>query len=440
MTSRNKKAAIIGLGYVGLPLAVLAQEKGWQIYGVDIDQEKIKLINQKKSPLNDPELAKQLKAYPIKAGTDPAVVSEVAIIIIAVPTPVNKNHQPDLTPLIAAVDSILPHIKKGQTIVIESTINPGVMDEIIAPLFKKRKDLHTKANGSSSAKPTIYLAHCPERINPGDSKWTVRSIPRVLGAYTPAGFKKALRFYKDVIEAPIKEMASPTEAEAVKILENTFRDVNIAFINEMAKSFSVLEIDIINVIAGAATKPFAFMPHYPGSGVGGHCISVDPYYMIERAKQVGFDHKFLKLARQINEGMPAYTVNQLEVGLKNLKLSLSNASIALLGVSYKKDVADTRNSPALIIQKLLQDRGAKVATYDPYSKKHSTVKTLDEAVEKSDIVLLATNHTQFIRKLTPAYLKKHNIKLIVDGKNSLDHIKISRAGIPYYGIGRRTVK
>ena len=436
MTTRNnKKVAIIGLGYVGLPLAVLAQEKGWQIYGVDIDQEKVKLINKKISPLNDPQLAKQLKAYPIKAGTNPAVVREVEIIIIAVPTPVNKKHEPDLSPLISAVDSILPHIKKGQTIVIESTINPGVMDEIIAPLFMKRNDLHTKANGDSS-KPNIYLAHCPERINPGDPKWTVRNIPRVLGSYTPAGFKKALRFYEDVIEAPIKEMASPTEAEAVKILENTFRDVNIAFINEMAKSFSVLGIDIINVIAGAATKPFAFFPHYPSNGVGGHCISVDPYYMIERAKQVGFDHKFLKLARKINEGMPTYTIGQLELGLKELKLSLASTSIALLGVSYKKDVADTRNSPALVIQKLLQDRGAKVTTYDPYSKKHSTAKTLDEAAEKSDIILLATDHTQFINKITPAFLKKHNIKLVIDGKNCLDHIKISQAGIPYYGIGR----
>ncbi len=436
VSQNNKKVAIIGLGYVGLPLAVLAQEKGWQVHGVDIDIEKVKLIKEKKSPFSDPELAKQLKAYPIKAGTDPTVVQEVEIIIIAVPTPVNKKHQPDLTPLITAVDSILPYLKGGQTIIVESTINPGVMDEIVVPLFKKRNDLHINSNGESSAKPTVYLAHCPERINPGDSKWTVRNIPRVLGSYTPVGFKKALRFYEDVIEAPIKEMASPTEAEAVKILENTFRDVNIAFINEMAKSFSVLGIDIINVIAGAATKPFAFLPHYPGSGVGGHCISVDPYYMIERAKQVGFDHKFLKLARQINEGMPAYTVGQLELGLKDLNFSLDDVSIALLGVSYKKDVADTRNSPALVIQKLLHDSGAKVNTYDPYSRKHSTVKTLDEALKQSEIVLLTTDHTQFIEKLTPTYLKKHKIKLVVDGKNSLDHIKISKAGIPYYGIGR----
>jgi nucleotide sugar dehydrogenase len=439
VSQNNKTVAIVGLGYVGLPLAVLAQEKGWQVSGVDIDAEKVELINQKKSPFTDSNLAKQIKKHPIKAGTDPSVVSKVEIIIIAVPTPVNKKHEPDLTPLITAVDSILPHLKEGQTIVIESTINPGVMDEIVVPLFKKRNDLHVNMNDESSSNSTIYLAHCPERINPGDPKWTVRNIPRVLGSYTPTGFKKALRFYKDVIEAPIKEMASPTEAEAVKILENTFRDINIAFINEMAKSFSVLGIDIVNVIAGAATKPFAFFPHYPGSGVGGHCISVDPYYMIERAKQVGFDHKFLKLAREINEGMPVYTVNKLEAGLKKLNLSLEKTSIALLGVSYKKDVADTRNSPALVIQKLLQERGATVLTYDPYSPKHSTVETLDAALEQSDIILLGTDHTQFIEKLTPAYLKKHNTKLVVDGKNSLDHIKISKAGIPYYGIGRTAI-
>lgn len=435
-TLTPKSAAIIGLGYVGLPLAVLARQQGWQVIGLDIDQNKIDLINQGQVPFADQALQTGLNNYPISAATDPSQVASVEVIIIAVPTPVNTSNEPDLTPITSALQNILPHLSAGQTLIIESTINPGVMDEIIVPLLQTRSDLPLDAAVPDSDLPALFLAHCPERVNPGDDKWTVKNIPRVLGGYSRIGTQKARDFYADVIDAPIKIMGSATEAEAVKILENTFRDINIAYINEMARSFDALGIDIINVIAGAATKPFAFMPHYPGNGVGGHCISVDPYYMIARGKQVGFDHQFLKLARQINEDMPQYTVDILKQDLKKHHLDISGSSIAVLGLAYKKDVSDTRNSPALKTVELLKAAKANVVIFDPFLPDLSTVKSLNQALDQADAIILACDHTDLVNQLTPQTLKKAHLKIIIDAKNALDHKAIKKTDLTYSGIGR----
>lgn len=402
----NKTLAVVGLGYVGLPLALLAKEKGWAVVGLDIDKEKVASIKQ------------------IAASMDPAVVADADVIVIAVPTPVTKFNLPDLEPLISSLESILPHLKNGQLLVVESTINPGVMDEVVMPILARRPKLK------------IQVAHCPERINPADPKWSVRNIPRIVGAYTSAGLRAAKSFYESIIEAPIMAMGSIREAEAVKIMENTFRDVNIAFINEMARSFDALGIDIINAIEGAKTKPFAFMAHYPGNGVGGHCISVDPYYMIEKGRQVGFDHEFLKLARHINDGMPGYVVNRLEQGLQKIGHELAETPVALLGLAYKKNVADLRESPALEIVDLLKKAGAKVRVYDPFVVEKSNVKNLAEALKGAAAIMLATDHDELVKKLTPSVLKKAGIKLVVDGKNALDADGMAKAGIPYYGVGR----
>lgn len=420
---RMSTVAIVGLGYVGLPLAVLAREKGWNVLGYDINQKKNNAINRKESPVPDVVSDEELKKYSIEASPDPSIVTPADIIVIAVPTPVTEDKQPDLQPIISSFESILPHLKNGQTVILESTVNPGVMDEVVLPILKRRDDI------------TLHVAYCPERVNPGDTTWTVRNIPRVLGAYTKTAEKKALEFYESILEAPVKIMRSVTEAEAVKILENSFRDVNIAFINEMAQSFDKLGIDVMNVIAGASTKPFAFLPHYPGNGVGGHCISVDPYYMIERGASVGFDHKFLKLAREINNSMPAFTIKLLERGLKKLKLEKNVATVAILGISYKKDTADDRESPALEVQHLLREQGYKTVVFDPFFP-DSSVPSLEEALQQSNVVMLATNHSVFINSLTAPLLKKHGIKLVVDGKNALDMEGISKAGILYYGVGR----
>jgi UDP-N-acetyl-D-glucosamine dehydrogenase len=425
---------VVGLGYVGLPVALLAQEKGWQTTGLDVDPDKVEKINKKLLPIEDKALAGQLRQHPLAATTDPAVVAQADAVIVAVPTPVLESKEPDLSPLKSALTSIRSHLRVGQLLSIESTINPGVMDEVVVPLLGKREDLVLDADQPQGE--ALLLVHCPERINPGDKTWTIRNIPRVLGAYSPAGERSGQAFYESILEAPVQVMKSVTEAEAVKIFENTFRDVNIAFVNEMAKSFDKLGIDITHVIEGASTKPFAFLAHYPSSGVGGHCISVDPYYMIERARQVGFDHQFLKLARVINDSMPHYTVQLMEHGLNRLGLSAQDAAIALLGLAYKRDIDDTRESPALTIRSLLTKEGASPRVYDPHVPNQSTVASLDEAVAGAQVVIVATDHTEFVKQLTPQYLQQHQVKVVVDGKNALDASGIQQAGILYYGIGR----
>lgn len=431
--SNQRTLVVVGLGYVGLPLAVLAREKGWFVKGYDTDTEKVARINAAEAPFVDEALSTALRKYPIEASTDPAVVTDASVIVVAVPTPVTDNNLPDLSPLISALTAIRPYLAAGQVLSIESTINPGVMNEVVLPLLRERKGLLLDAD---STQPALYLCHCPERVNPGDPTWTVRNIPRVLGGYSSAGTQAAGAFYESVLEAPVKIMNSVTEAEAVKIMENTFRDVNIAFINEMAKSFAVLNIDIMNVIAGASTKPFAFLPHYPGNGVGGHCISVDPYYMIERARQAGFDHEFLKLARRINDSMPEYTVELLEKAMAVLPQADRQGPVALLGLAYKKDIGDLRESPALEIRQLLEDRGVTLRVYDPYVPERSTVDSLQVALTNASAVMLATNHTEFTQALTPEALKAAGVQVVIDGKNALDADGIAAQGISYVGIGR----
>jgi nucleotide sugar dehydrogenase len=426
--------AVVGLGYVGLPIALLAKEKGYDVVGYDKNQAKVDGVNAGTLVLSDERIAADLKKYPIQASTDPSIVASADVIINAVDTPVTEDKMPDLTPLISSTESILPHLKAGQLYIVESTINPGVMDEVVLPILRQRPDL--KLDGDGYTHDSLVVLHCPERVNPGDPKWSVRNIPRVIGGYSKEGVMKGKELYESILEATVTPMNTIMEAEACKILENTFRDINIAFINEMAKSFAKLNIDITNVIKGASTKPFAFMPHFPGNGVGGHCISVDPYYMIEKGRQAGFDHEFLKLARQINDSMPAYTVELLEQGWKQLN-SNEKPVIALLGLAYKKDIDDLRESPALEVLHLLKEKGYEVRVFDPFVVDKSTVASLDEALSGANAIMLAANHTQFVEALIPETMKAAGIKLVVDGKNSLDADGIAQQGISYYGVGKK---
>jgi nucleotide sugar dehydrogenase len=281
----------------------------------------------------------------------------------------------------------------------------------------------------------IYLAHCPERINPGDPKWSVHNINRVVGASSQRGLEIALEFYRSIIDAEIKPMGSLKEAEAVKIVENSFRDINIAFVNELAMSFHKLGINLENVIDGAATKPFAFMPHHPGCGVGGHCIPVDPYYLIEYANSYGFDHNFLRLARTINEGMPKYTVELLEEALNEAKKPLNGTKVALLGLSYKANVGDDRESPAYEIRHFLETADTDLKAFDPYITDGST-ESLAEAMDHAEAIVIATAHDEF-RKLDAKSLSSANIKIVIDGRNVLRAKKpeLEEAGIVYRGIG-----
>ncbi|OGY37202.1 MAG: hypothetical protein A3E36_01215 [Candidatus Andersenbacteria bacterium RIFCSPHIGHO2_12_FULL_45_11b] len=420
----KKTVAIVGLGYVGLPLALVARNKGWNVVGFDVDEKKIAKIMQGKAPFEDVYVEKELANAPLHASTKPSVIANADVVVVAVPTPVTSDHMPDLTPLTSSLESILPYLKNGQLLSIESTINPGVMAEVVLPVIQKRPELN------------IHIVHCPERVNPGDATWSVANIPRVIGGFTKDATRKGKEFYESILDAKVKEMDSVMEAEAVKILENTFRDINIAFVNEMAKSFDTLGIDIKNVIEGAATKPFAFMPHYPGNGVGGHCISVDPYYMIEKARQAGFDHEFLKLAREINNSMPAFAVSLIDRAKEKLSLQ-DPIEVALLGLSYKKDIDDIRESPALEMRKILENRSdISLRVFDPHVPRLSTVESLDAALQGTEVVILATNHSDLIDALTPGNLKKYGVACVIDGKNALDADGIAQEGILYLGIGR----
>ena len=422
----DKTISVIGLGYVGLPLALLAGRKGYKVIGIDNDIAKITKLKNKISPYFDLKIQEELVKSDITFTDDFKKVKESSISIICVPTPVHKNRMPDLRPVEGACKAIAPYLNPGHLVILESTVNPGVCESTVLPLLEK---ISKKKAGID-----FYVAHCPERINPGDPKWNVENIPRVIGSLEQIGLKKGSAFYESIINAPIKKMGSLKEAEAVKVVENSFRDINIAFVNELALSFSKLGINVVNVINGAATKPFAFMPHYPGCGVGGHCIPVDPYYLIEYAKQNGFEHKFLSLARKINNDMPKFTANLAKSSLKEKKLNISGKKITVLGLAYKADIDDCRESPAFEIIEHLKELGAKVATFDPFVKARSTAKTIEEAVENASVVIVATAHKVF-RELTPEFFLKYKVSAVIDGRNCLQDNLFEKSELIYKGIG-----
>lgn len=403
------KIAVLGLGYVGLPLALLAGEKGFDVIGIEVNTAKLAKLQKHESVIDDEIASRQIKNTKVQFSDDLNLLSDVNIAIVCVPTPVDEAKNPDLTLVKTAALQAAKHLKPGSLLVVESTINPGVCDEVIIPLIEAETD-HVVGK-------TLHVAHCPERINPGDPKWHVGNINRVVGATTSEGLEIAYAFYDKLIDAKIKKMGSIKEAEACKVVENSFRDINIAFVNELAMSFDKLGINVFNVIDGAATKPFAFMAHYPGIGVGGHCIPVDPYYLIEYARANGFDHKFLSLARNINESMPIYSVDKLEQALiQKTTKSLKGAHVAVLGLSYKANVADDRESPAYTVIRALKERGAVVTAYDPHILDKSDVQTLDEALTGQDAAIVVTAHQEFL-DMKPEQLK--DISVIFDGRNAL---------------------
>jgi len=423
----NKTIAVIGLGYVGLPLALLAERKGYKVVGIDADAKRVELLNKRTAPFADEQIVKQLKNSSLEATIDFNRIKDASVIIICVPTPVHENHMPNLEPVENACRNIAKFLQKGQLVILESTVNPSVSENIVIPILEKESGL--------KAGKDFFVAHCPERINPGDKNWTVENIPRVVGGLEEKSLEMAYEFYSSIISGQIKKMGSLKEAESVKVVENSFRDINIAFVNELAMSFSKLGIDVVNVINGAATKPFAFMAHYPGMGVGGHCIPVDPYYLIDYAKQNGFDHDFLKLARKINNNMPKFTAEKVLNGLNEVKMAMNGTKIAVLGLAYKPNIDDCRESPAFALIKVLEKYGASVVTFDPFVLSRSTAKSLDEAIKDSQAVVIATAHKVF-KELTPDYFLKNGVKVVVDGRNCLPKEKFIEAGIIYKGIGR----
>jgi len=424
---RSQTVAIVGLGYVGLPLAVLARKKGLRVRGFDIDTEKIAMINTGEVPYLTPDEQESLTKLHLHASADTSVLAGADTYVICVPTPVHHDHEPDLGPLESACRMVAPHLTRDSLVIVESTVNPGVSESIALKILEDGSGL--------TAGKDFSFAYCPERINPGDEKWNVRTIPRVLGGLDERSLERAKAFYEEVIEGPIFAMGSIKEAEAVKMVENAFRDVNIAFVNELAMSFSKAGIDLTNVLDGAATKPFGFVAFTPGCGVGGHCIPVDPYYLIRYGRENGFEHRFLVAAREINNQMPLHTVDLAEEALESKGIAIAGARVTLLGLAYKRDISDLRESPALDIANELERRGAIVTTYDPYVLERSTVASTDDALSGADAVVIATDHAHFC-DLTAAQFSSHDVRVVVDGRNCLDKASIEAAGIAYRGIGR----
>ncbi len=409
--SRNATVAVVGLGNVGLPVLRRAQKQGFSAIGLDVDEDAVR----------------RAEDAGLVATTDPVKALEDAdVVLISLPTPIDVDNRPNLDALVKGTRTVAQHFRRDSLVVVESTVAPGTCEQVVAPLLE---------TGGRKAGVDFLLGHCPERIDPGNREWTLTNIPRVVGGFDATSTETTVAFYRELLEAEITPMTSLRVAEAVKIVENAFRDVNIAFVNELAKSFDKIGIDVVEVIAGAATKPFGFLPHYPGSGVGGECISVDPYYLIERAGRSGFDHRFLKLAREINSSMPGYTVQRVITGLNEVGRSVKGSQIAVLGVAYKPSVADTRGSPSLPILAELKALGARVMAFDPHVPEQSDAESLEGALEGSECVVIVTAHPEF-GDLSPQLLRENGVRVLVDGRNLLSKADVQEAGIVYKGIGR----
>lgn len=421
-----QKIVIIWLGYVWFPL-LCAIAKSWKYTtcGFDVSNRHIEKIKKWISPIDDQLVKDDMKIVQFEVSDKPDILSDSDIFIVCVPTPIDEQFNPDFWPIIWACNYILPFMKKWCSIVIESTINPWVCEEIILPILESKG-----LKGGTD----FELAHCPERINPGDEKWNVYNINRNIWALTKEWCKKLAEIYRSFLNAEVNEMNTIKEAEATKIVENTFRDINIAYVNELAKSFDKLGIDLVNVIRGASNKPFAFMTHYPGCWVWWHCIAVDPYYLIERAKKAGFDHKFLRNARMVNNSMPEYTVQKMMHALNTINKSIKWTKLGLMWLSYKRDISDLRESPALKIKDILiKEYEADINIFEPYNIELSTHQDIDSFLSDCEAVIIATDHTLF--KEIPTE-KWKNIKVIVDWRNCLDKNALVNMWILYTWIGR----
>jgi len=412
------KIACLGLGYVGLPLAIEFAKCGFEVLGLDIDKERLNHIKRKKSyitDVSDKELKQVLSSGKFSVTGDFSALKGIDVIIICVPTPLKRKYHPDISYIEQAVRSISKNLKTGSLIILESTTYPGTTEEIILPLLEKNNLKHNK---------DFYLCFSPERIDPGNKSYPVNKIPKIVGGVSSEATGLAVLVYKNIIDEVIPVSTART-AEAVKLLENTFRLINIALIDELAMMAHKMDIDIWEVIEAASTKPFGFMPFYPGPGVGGHCIGKDPLYLYWKAKYFGFRSRFIKLASDIITSMPEYVVGRLEELLKLKNIGFKKARILVVGVTYKKDIKDLRKSPSVDIIDILQKRSIAVSYFDsliPYLKlNHINLKSIElkkAELEKFDCVVIATDHSS----VDYAFLLK-NSTLIFDTRCVYKHTK-----------------
>ena len=415
LENKEARIAVLGLGYVGLPLAVVFAESGYKVTGIDPASEKVNAINAGKSYILDVEdeaLASLVRSGSLEATSDFSTLAEIDAVSICVPTPLRKTGDPDLSFILSAADTLQRYIHAGMVIVLESTTYPGTTRELILPKLSENSGLVVGKD--------FFLAYSPERVDPGRRDWTTVNTPKVIGGITPQCLEVAQMWYRQALKTVVP-VSSAEVAEMAKLLENTFRMINIGMVNELAIMCDRLGVDVWEVIEAAATKPFGFMKFLPGPGLGGHCIPIDPLYLSWKLKTVNYSARFIELASEINTSMPRYAVSKVQDALNQHKKALNGSDILVLGVAYKADIDDLRESPALDIIHLLSEKGAQVSYHDPYIHEiqHEelnlqSILDLDESVKKADCVVIVTNHSNY------DYEKiMRNAKLIVDTRNAL---------------------
>lgn len=430
LKTKQSVIGIIGLGYVGLPLALEFAGKGFQTIGFDTDEKKIPLLNSGKSyikHIKSDKIKAAVKNKKFKATSDFSELPKVDAIIICVPTPLDEHREPDMTYIENSGKVIAQYLRKGQFVALESSTYPGTTEEILQPLFENAP--LTQAGKSSVGKVSkfkvgkdFYLAFSPEREDPNNPNYTTATIPKVVGGVTEACLKIALNIYNQVIVKTVP-VSSPRAAEATKLLENIYRSINIALVNELKMVFERMDIDVWEVIEAASTKPFGFQAFYPGPGLGGHCIPIDPFYLTWKAREYDINTKFIELAGEINTHMPYYVVEKTIAALNNHKKSLNGAKILILGAAYKKDIDDMRESPSLKLIELLREHGAIVDYNDPfvptlpktrkYEFKMNSIELTAGNLKGYDATILSTDHTKYNYKFIA-----ENAKLIIDTRNA----------------------
>ena len=416
--SKKAKIGVIGLGYVGLPLAMAFAKKGFKVCGIDVDKDRVSRLKKGRSYILDlkpSEIVALQKNGSLTVTSDLSHIKRLDAFIICVPTPLLKTKEPDVSFIISATEMIKKHMKHGQIVVLESTTYPGTTDEVVLPILestglKERRD--------------FYLAFSPERIDPGNTKYVVTNIPKVVGGISERSTRIAVILYKQIVEK-VMPVSNAKAAEMTKLLENAFRIVNIGFIYEMAIMCDRLGLNIWEIIEAAKTKPYGFMPFYPGPSIGGHCIPLDPVYLSWKAKQYGFETRFINLASEVNENMPRYVIEKISNSLNKRKKALNGAKILLAGIAYKKDVRDLRESPVFPVIDLLREHKAQISYYDPYFP-YLKIDDIDlkcirlnkKTLKTFDCIVIITDHSNVDYKFIA-----DNSKLIIDTRNALKDIK-----------------
>lgn len=418
LENKTAKLGVVGLGYVGLPLAVEKAKAGYEVTGFDVQEKKVDSVNNGINYIGDivdADLKNLVQTGKLKATTDFSFVKDVDTVCIAVPTPLDLYKQPDLSYVISSTKSVAKYIHKGMLVVLESTTYPGTTEEVCKPILEE--------SGLKCGKD-FFLAFSPERVDPGNKMYKTKNTPKVVGGCTKECTEVAAMLYRSVLKGEVYEVSSPAVAEMEKILENTFRNINIALANEMAILCNRMGIDVWEVVDAAKTKPYGFMPFYPGPGLGGHCIPLDPFYLEWKAKEYDYHTKLIETSGIINDYMPEYVVEQTMKLLNTQKKALNGSKVLLLGVAYKKDIDDLRESPALKVIDNLVKNDADIIYNDPFIPEftHNNVKyvsqDLDKAVKNADIVIITTDHSSYDYEKIAS-----EAKIIYDTRNAMKDVK-----------------